>query len=128
MKNFLAYKGKCFDIEWYFDENGKSQGLEFYLDQPVEEKRKILNLFRLIGDMGKILDIQKFRSEEDKIYAFKPKPDRYLCFFSENKKIIVTNAFVKKSQKLPKKEKDKALKNRESYFQRIQKGDYYEEK
>ena len=44
-----------------------------------------------MGDLGKILDITKFRNEGDGIYAFKPQPDRYLSFFTDNKKIIVTN-------------------------------------
>ena len=39
------------------------------------------------------------------IYAFKPQPDRYLSFFTDEKKIIVTNGFRKKTEKLPKNEK-----------------------
>jgi len=68
-----------------------------------------------MGDFGKINNITKFRNEEDKIYAFKPKPDRYLCFFFIGKKIIVTNAFCKKCDKLPMKEKEKALLNKQKY-------------
>ena len=71
-----------------------------------------------MGDFGKILDEQKFRNESDGTYAFKPQPDRYLCFFKKGKKIIVTNAYRKQSQKLPKSEKDLALKHMADYLAR----------
>lgn len=41
-------------------------------------------------NIGKILNIQKFRYEGDKIYAFRPKPDRFLCFFSRKKEYSST--------------------------------------
>ena len=79
-----------------------------------------------MGDVGEIKDKTKFRSEGDKIYAFKPQPDRFLCFFNEGKKIIITNGFRKKQQKLPSNEKERALINRESYINRLKSGEYYE--
>ena len=68
----------------------------------------------------------KFRHEGDKVYAFKPQPHRFLCFFFTGQKIIVTNAFHKKTDKLPTKEKDRALKIKDDYELRIKRGDYYE--
>ena len=59
-----------------------------------------------MGDFGVIHDTTKFRNEGDSIYAFKPQPDRYLCFFFSGKKIIVTNAYRKKSDKLPKRKRN----------------------
>ena len=71
-----------------------------------------------MGDSGKILDITKFRHEGDGIFAFKPQSDRYLSFFTDGKKVIVTNGFHKKPDKLPKNEKDLALKYRQDYLER----------
>lgn len=68
-----------------------------------------------IGDFGKIFDKTKFRYEGDEIYAFKPQPDRYLCFFKKGKKIIVTNGFCKRTNKLPLAEKAIALENKQMY-------------
>jgi phage-related protein len=127
MTQYVAYEGEEFTVEWYIDETGRSRALEYFLDQPKDKRRKLLNLFRLIGDFGKIHDKTKFRSEEDGVYAFKPKPDRYLCFFFKGKKIIVTNAFVKKAPKLPQAEKERALKAFQSYERRVKEGSYYEE-
>ena len=47
-------------------------------------------------------------------------------FFFKGKKIIITNAFVKKSQKLPKSEKERAVKAYESYEKRVKEESYYE--
>jgi phage-related protein len=71
-----------------------------------------------MGDFGKIYDKTKFTYEEDKIYAFKPQPDRYLSFFTKDKKMIVTNAFWKKTQKMPRGEKELAIKNMNEYNSR----------
>ncbi len=49
-----------------------------------------------------------------------------LSFFVKGKKIIITNAFRKKSQKLPQKEKEKAINYRKNYLKRIDEGRYYE--
>ena len=126
MREIVAYKGPCFTIEWFYDENGASQSLEYFNELKDSQKRKVLMLFKRIGDSGKISDITKFRSEGDKIYAFKPQPDRFLAFFYTGKKIIVTNAFCKKSQKLPENEKQRALLFMQNYNERVLKGTYYE--
>jgi phage-related protein len=122
----IAYEGTEFTVEWYYDAKGHSQALEYFAEQPKDKQRKILNLFRLMADQGKTFDKTKFRSEGDGIYAFKPQPDRYLCFFFKGKKIIITNAFAKKTQKLPLAEKDQALKAYQEYEKRVKEGDYYE--
>src|SRR5262249_48309336 len=102
------------------------QPLEYYENQPKDKQRKLLNLFRLMGDQGQIRDKTKFRFEGDGIYAFKPQPDRYLCFFFKGNKIIITNAFVKKTEKLPQTEKGRALKACQSYETRVKEEVYYE--
>jgi phage-related protein len=104
------YEGVKFTVEWYYDKNGKSVAYEYFLDSSEKLQDKFLVLVMKMGDFGKIFNKTKFRYEGDGIYAFKPQPDRYLSFFTEGKKIIVTNGFTKKSDKLPKNEKDLALK------------------
>jgi phage-related protein len=125
-KEYIAYKGQEFQIEWYYAPKGESQALVYYLKLAPEQRRKVMMLFRIMGETGKIRDESKFRYEGDKIYAFKPQPHRFLSFFVEGRKIIVTNAFWKKQQKLPKGEKDRALKCMESYKTRVKEGTYYE--
>jgi len=101
----IIYIGSVFTVEWYYDERGKSPGQKFYLKSTEEQRRKIYDLITKIADDGNFLPKTQFRYEGGGIYAFKPIPDRYLSFFTDNKKIIVTNGFVKKQDKFPAKEK-----------------------
>ena len=117
-KNCVIYEGPQFTIKWYYDINGKSVALDFFEDASENLQDKFLLLIKRMGDFGKIYDIEKFRNEGDGIYAFKPQPDRYLAFFTEGKEIIVTNGFKKKKDKLPKNEKDLALRFRNDYLER----------
>ena len=104
-KNFIAYDGETFTLEWYYTSDGKSQALEHYNALPKSQKIKLEYLFQMLGDIGKIRSEEKFRHEDDQIYALKPQPDRFLCFFYQGGKVIITNAFVKKQDKLPHREK-----------------------
>jgi phage-related protein len=126
-REIIAYQGACFTIEWFYDERGYSEVLDYYKQLPPRFRQKLLGLLRHMGDVGRILDKTKFRHEGDQIYAFKPQPDRFLCFFFKGGKIIITNAFAKKADKLPKQEKQKALRYRADYEQRIKEGTYYED-
>lgn len=111
----LIYEGQYHRVEWYYDEKGHSQPYEYFVKSNSNQKRKFLILIKKMADFGVIFDKTKFRNEGEGIYAFKPQPDRYLCFFFDDKKIIVTNAFRKKSDKLPVNEKEKALKIMRAY-------------
>jgi len=126
LKEYIAFKGSCFTIEWYFNKNGKSSALQYYKKLSIERRIQILKLIKRLGDMGSIQNVNKFRYEGDQIFAFKPIPDRFLCFFFLDKKVIITNAFVKKADKLDMTEKDKALKSKKDYFKRVTEGEYYE--
>ena len=123
---FVAFEGERFTIEWYFDAKGKSISLEYLESLEDEEQAKLFELMKLIGNAGVIKNKTKFRNEGDKIYAFKPQPHRFLCFFFEGQKIIVANGFHKKTDKLPKNEKERALKIKSDYEMRVKRGDYYE--
>jgi phage-related protein len=121
----IAYEGEKFSIEWYFDLNSKSDALEYFNELPQEFQVKALALFKRFSDFGEIKDKTKFNFEGDGIFAFKPIPHRFLCFFVKGKKVIITNAFIKKSDKMPKSEKERALKRKEDYETRTKKEQYY---
>ena len=125
-KEYLIYVGSAFQLEWYIDSNGQSEAQEYFRLLPEKQQLKFLYLVKRIGDFGKITNQELFRHEGDKIYAFKPQPNRFLCFFFTGQKNIVTNAFQKKQQKLPSKEKEKALKYLKDYLKRNERGTYYE--
>ena len=126
MKKFIAHKGEKYTIEWYFDARGRSSALEYFQDLPLRRKKKLIHLLYVLGVIGKIFNKEKFRYEGDQVYVIKPSPDRFLCFFYDGAKIIITNAYVKKIAKMPIKEKKKALKSKADYMKRYKGGTYYE--
>jgi len=123
MKKWLiAYEGEVYSIEWYCNSAGKSSAFDYYEALSASQKTKLEYLFQMLGDTGKIRSEEKFRHEGDQIYAFKPIPDRFLCFFYHGGKVIITNAFEKKQDKMTTREKDRALKLKEDYLKRNKEG------
>ncbi|MEQ9301432.1 MAG: type II toxin-antitoxin system RelE/ParE family toxin [Cyclobacteriaceae bacterium] len=127
MKRYVAFRGEAFQIEWYYDDRGESRALEYAENELSKiEKARLLLLFERMGEYGMIRDKTKFRSEGDGIFAFKPKPHRFLCFFFKGGKIIITNGFKKRQDELPVQEKKRALAIKQAYEHRTYKGEYYE--
>jgi hypothetical protein len=60
-KEFVAYQGEFYTIEWFFDQKGTSQALEYFYAMNASQKRKLLMLFKRMGDFGRISDKTKFR-------------------------------------------------------------------
>lgn len=118
----VAYKGAVFAIEWYFNARGRSLALEYFESLSFERQKRTFFLFRWLCDVGKIFNEEKFRYEGEAIYAFKPAPDRFLCFFFEGSRVIVTNAYEKKSAKMPRAELLKAVAAKKDYEIRFEKG------
>lgn len=125
-KNFIAWKGKEFTIEWYFNSRGKSTAFDYFEKLIPARRKKVLYLFMLLAEEGKIVTEEKFRYEGNQIYTFKPSPDRFLCFFFEGSKVIITNAYEKKTAKMPATEKEKALRAKEDYLERCEEEMYYD--
>jgi hypothetical protein len=53
-KEYIAYQGTKFTIEWFFDENGKSQSSEYFEELDLSGKAKFLSLLKWMGDTGQI--------------------------------------------------------------------------
>ena len=104
-EKFIAFKGKKFTIEWYYNPKKESEALDYFEELTPDRQKKLAHLLYVMGEMGQIRNEEKFTNEDDQIYAFKPQPDRFLCFFFAGGKIIITNAYEKKTQKMPPREK-----------------------
>jgi phage-related protein len=122
MSSRIAYNGQIFTIEFYVTEDDKNPVEEWLEDSDQAIQKKFAALLMRLGDTGKIWNEQKFKHLEgsEKIYEFKPGKGRVLCFFFIDKKVILTNAFLKKSQKTPKAEIELAEKRRAEYIKRYE--------
>ncbi len=92
--------------------NGRSQVKEYIELLDKKTLNRLVALLKRFSETGKIHNVEQFRHEKDGIFAFKANQARTLCFFfpdQSKKSIILTNAYTKKTKKMPLKEFDKAV-------------------
>lgn len=129
-EEYIFYRGEKFQVEFYFTEAGKMPAKEYLEEAALDIKVKLAALVKYIAEQGKVFDITKFRvvDSKEKIYEFKPLQYRFFNFFYEGRKIIITNGYMKKSQKVSKKDLERARDIKKDYTYRAKEGSYYGEK
>ena len=125
-KDYRAYEDENLTIEWSYKENSDSSVQEYFEELTLMEQKQLVTSFMIFGTTGRLYNTEKFRYEGDRIFVFKVYQYRFFCFLAQSKKIIITNAYRKKEQKISKVEKAKAVRARALYIQRVQEGTYYE--
>lgn len=98
--------------------------LRFYKRQPERVKAKIDWTFKLIERLKIVPErFLKHITGTNGLYEIRievsRKSIRVFCFFDKGNLIILTNAFVKKSKRTPKKEIVKALRIKDEYEKEI---------
>lgn len=109
MKEFI--EGSRADIITYLDSRGCNPIQEFLEELSPNDRKKIGSLFRMFAELSEIKNTEKFRNEGDGIFVFKSFQVRVCCFFlsgREKKTLVLTNGFIKKQDKMPKREKQRA--------------------
>ena len=99
----------------------KNYFLDFYKEQDNKVQEKIEYVLDLIRFEKRVpIKFLKFLENSDGIYEVKVittfKSIRILCFFDKGKLVVLTNCFVKKSQKTPRKEIKLAEKLKKEYL------------
>lgn len=116
-----------FTIEFYERENGDIPVEEFLLGLDKKMRAKILGIMGILQEKGNQLREPYSKHLDDGIFEIKAKVgtdiSRVLYFFYYEGKIIFTNGFVKKTQKTPKSEIEKAKMYRSNYLERCEKNE-----
>lgn len=111
-----------FSIEFYQAPNGSYPAKDFLESQDVKMRAKLERQLYLLQEVGNALREPESKFLSDGIFEIRAKQGsditRILYFFFIGKKIILTNGFVKKTDKTPQKEIDKAKKYKADYEQR----------
>lgn len=109
-------------MEFYEDEKGIQPAKEFLLGLDKKMRAKIVNTIAILQDNGYELREPYSKHLSEGIYELRAKvgsdATRILYFFYVGGNIVLTNGFVKKTQKTPSKEIEKAKKYRADYLQR----------
>jgi len=94
IRKIIAYKDLF--IKFYKSQDSKTQDkIEYVLDFVRFEKQVPIKFFKYLEDTDGIYEVRV-------IIAFKSV--RILCFFDKGDLIILTNCFIKKTQKTPRQE------------------------
>ena len=117
-EDFLIYSGEHYSIYFHAEAKDSSSVYDYFENCDNVTKASLLFLVKRMSDIGHIYDETKFRIEDrqNKIYCFKPRKERFFCFFFTGKAIIITSAYTKKRQKLDRSELEKAIQIRNGYF------------
>lgn len=114
-----------FIVEFFEKENGTCPVKEFIVSQDLKMKTRLVRMIKLLELEGNNVREPYSKSLGDGIYEIRVQQGsniaRILYFFVINRKIILTNGFIKKSQKTSKLEINKAKKFRFEYFKRSDK-------
>ena len=110
---------KLFEVEYYERSDGSHPAEEFILSQDFEMQAKLFRLLELLELKGNDLREPYSKPLSDGIFEVRAiqgnQITRVLYFFVIGKKIILTNGFVKKTQKTPTREIELAKKYRTDY-------------
>jgi len=100
-------------VEYYKTESGKMPAYDFISSLPVKMRAKAFKELELLEEFGPMIKMPYSRHIQEGLHELRIKHAsdiaRVFYFFFVGEKIILTNGFIKKTQKTPKKEIEKAL-------------------
>ena len=110
------------DIKFYTKEHGQTPAKDFIDSLDLSTQAKIFFVLDLLETEGNKVREPYTKPLHNGIFEIRVKADnavRVLYFFKAGKKIILTNGFIKKTQKTPTSEIDKAIKYKTDYERRF---------
>lgn len=111
-----------YEAEFYKKADGCEPAKEFIINTDLKMRAKIVRTISALQDNGPALREPYSKHLEEGIFELRAKVGtditRVLYFFYVGKKIILTNGFVKKTNKTPKTEIEKAKSYRLDYLDR----------
>ena len=111
-----------FEVEFYETESGAQPAKDFIESLDVKMRAKMMMTIGLLQDNGYELREPYSKHLSEGIFELRAKVGsditRVLYFFYVGQNVVLTNGFIKKTNKAPSKELDKAKKYRTDYLRR----------
>ena len=106
----------------YTDEKDRNYVSEFILSLNVKTQSKFYSILNLLKEKGKTLKEPYVKHLEQGIHEirvrFSNENIRVLYFWDTDNRIVLTNGFLKKMQKIKRSEIELAIKRRQDYHRR----------
>ena len=113
---------KRFEVQFYETPSGQIPVESFLLGLDVKMRAKLARLIGILQEYGNQTPQPYSKHLKDGIYELRGQVGsditRVLYFFYHDGIIILTNGFIKKTQKTPKEELRMAMKYRKDYMER----------
>ena len=114
---------KNFEVLFYEKENGECPVEKFIISLDIKMRAKIIGLLELLEEKGNLLREPYSKPIRNGIFELRCKVGnnntRVLYFFYCEGKIVLTNGFIKKTQKTPTEEILLAERRRTDYIERL---------
>ena len=111
-----------FEVSFYEKEDGSKPVQEFLDSLDLKMRAKMIGTIEMLKKNGNQLRAPYFKPLDDGIMELRAivgtNTSRVLYFFVIGQRVVLTNGFIKKTQKTPKKEIELAKKYRENYLER----------
>lgn len=112
-----------FEVQFYEKANGECPVEQFLNALDVKMRVKLVMILKVLQEKGNQLREPYSKHLEDGIFEIRGKVgsdiSRVLYFFYYDRKIIVTNGFIKKTQKTPNREIQLAKAYRKDFLERV---------
>ena len=113
---------KKFTVEFYEKENGEQPARDFLLSLDKKMRAKMMMIIGVLQDNGNELREPYSKHLSEGIFELRAKVgtdiSRVLYFFYVDQHIVLTNGFVKKTQKTPRAVLELAKKYRDDHMRR----------
>lgn len=111
-----------FEVEFYDTTDGDKPAKDFLISLDNKMRAKMASMISLLQENGYNLREPYSKHLSEAIFELRAKVGsditRVMYFFYIDRRVILTNGFVKKTKKTPLKELEKAKKYRQDYLRR----------
>lgn len=116
-----------FEILFYKDKNGKSEIIDYLDELNVKAKvskdakinrEKILTYLKALSEYGTRIGNPFVKHIDGSIWELRPLKNRIFFFYWKDNNFVLLHYYIKKSQKAPIKEIDKARSNLKDFLKR----------
>lgn len=111
-----------FEVEFYETTDGDKPAKDFLISSDNKMRAKMASMISLLQENGYNLREPYSKHLSEGIFELRAKVGsditRVMYFFYIDRRVILTNGFVKKTKKTPLKELEKAKKYRQDYLRR----------